>query len=145
VARIFVERPDMDDHLRQLFDQVMGNEAPTHAAECKVPLDVLETPGSLEIVADLVGVDPAAVQIVIARDTVVIAGDKRAGVCEHQEQATFHIAERGFGRFARAVRFDGAFDVGRAEATLRAGELRVRLPRIEDRRGREHRIPVRAD
>jgi HSP20 family molecular chaperone IbpA len=55
------------------------------------------------------------------------------------------VAERVFGRFGRAVRLTGAFDVGRAEATLRAGELRVSLPRIEERRGREHRIPVRAD
>jgi HSP20 family molecular chaperone IbpA len=43
------------------------------------------------------------------------------------------------------VRLNGAFDVGRADATLRAGELRVTLPRIEERRGRERRIPVRTD
>jgi HSP20 family molecular chaperone IbpA len=43
------------------------------------------------------------------------------------------------------VRLTGAFDAARAVATLRAGELRVTLPRIEERRGREHRIPVRTD
>jgi HSP20 family protein len=145
VARIFLERRSMDDEVRRLFEQLMGNDAAAHAVECKVPLDVLETPGSIEIVLDLVGVEPEAVQIVVARDTVMISGHKRAAVCEHREQATFHIAERVFGRFARAVRLTGAFDVGRAEAWLRAGELRVRLPRIEDRRGREYRIPVRTD
>jgi HSP20 family protein len=136
---------DMDDELRQLFEQLMGNETPAHAAECKVAVDVLETPQSLEVVVDVVGVDPADVQIAVARDTLLISGQKRAAACEHREQATFHIVERVFGRFARAVRLTGAFDIGGATATLRAGELRVRLPRIEDRRGREHRIPVRTD
>ena len=42
----------------------------------------------------------------------------------------------------RAVRLTGAFDAGKATATLSAGELRVILPRIEERRGRDIRIPV---
>ena len=134
----------MDDELRRLFEQLIGNEAQAHPAECNVAVDVLETRESLEIVADLSGVDPESVQIVIARDTVVFSGHKRAPVCP-SEQATFHIAERVFGRFGRAVRLTGAFDVARADATLRAGELRLRVPRIEDRRGREHRVPVRTE
>jgi len=135
----------MDDEVRRLFDQLIGNEAQSHPAECKVAVDVLETRESIEIVVDVVGVEPDAVQVVVARDTVLISGHKRAPVCQPDEPTTFHIAERVFGRFGRAVRLAGAFDVGRAEATLRAGELRVRLPRIDDRRGREHRIPVRTE
>jgi HSP20 family protein len=145
VARIFLERRDMDDDLRRLFDQITGTDARPPAAECSVPLDVVETSEGIEVVLDLVGVAPDAVQIVIARDTLVITGVKHAAACAHHGEATFHVAERVFGRFARAVRLAGAFDIARGDATLRAGELRVRLPRIEERRGREHRIPVRAD
>jgi HSP20 family protein len=74
----------------------------------------------------------------------VITGDKRPAACAHHE-AAFHLVERAFGRFARGVRLSGAFDAGRADARLRDGELRVTLPRIEERRGRELRIPVRTD
>jgi HSP20 family molecular chaperone IbpA len=35
--------------------------------------------------------------------------------------------------------------MGQATATLRDGELRVTLPRIEERRGRERRIPIQAE
>ena len=42
----------------------------------------------------------------------------------------------------RAIRLTGAFDAGKATATLSAGELRVMLPRIEERRGGDIRIPV---
>ena len=37
----------------------------------------------------------------------------------------------------------GAFDVPRARATLRDGELTIVLPKLEEeRRGRAHRIPI---
>ena len=108
-------------------------------------LDVVETSAGVEIILDVVGVQADAVQVVIARDTLVITGVKRPTACQHHDEATFHVAERVFGRFARAVRLSGAFDIARSDATLRAGELRVRLPRIDDRRGREHRIPIRTE
>jgi HSP20 family protein len=145
VARIFVERREMDDELRRLFDRLVQSEPPEHTAECPVALDVVETSAAVEIILDVVGVQADAVQVVIARDTLVITGVKRPTACQHHDEATFHVAERVFGRFARAVRLSGAFDVARSDATLRAGELRVRLPRIEDRRGREHRIPIRTE
>jgi hypothetical protein len=36
----------------------------------------------------------------------------------------------------------GAFDIGRARATLRDGELTILLPKLNDRRGQPHRIPI---
>jgi HSP20 family protein len=145
VARIFLDRREIDDDLRRLFEQLTGKDVRPHAAECRVPLDVVETSDGMEVLLDLVGVSPDAVQVVIARDTLLVSGVKQPSGCEHHGDATFHVAERVFGRFARAVRLAGAFDVARAKATLHAGELRVTVPRIEERRGREHRIPVRAD
>jgi HSP20 family protein len=145
VARIFVERREMDDELRRLFDRLVQSEPREHTAECPVALDVVETSAGVEIILDVVGVQADAVQVVVARDTLVITGVKRPTACQHHDEATFHVAERVFGRFARAVRLSGAFDIARSDATLRAGELRVRLPRIEDRRGREHRIPIRTE
>ena len=52
--------------------------------------------------------------------------------------------EREFGRFARAVRVSGAFDIGRATATLKDGELTVALPKMDERRGQAHPIGVTA-
>jgi HSP20 family protein len=146
VARIFLERRDKnDDELRRLFDELEGlQDRDNPGAECTMPLDVLETSRGIEVIMDLVGVSADAVQVVIARETLLIMGQKRPGRCEHHGSAAFHVAERVFGRFARVVRLTGAFDVREAVATLRAGELRVTLPRRDERRGREHRITVQA-
>ena len=73
---------------------------------------------------------------------LIVAGEK-APVPVTEDQ-TFHLVEREFGRFARAVRLTGAFDVQQGRATVRDGELTVVLPKLIDRRGRGHRIPVTA-
>jgi HSP20 family protein len=135
----------MDDDLRRLFDRLDdGARAAGAAAECTPAIDVVETTDGILVMMDIAGVARDSVKVVFVRNTLVIVGHKRPAACEDRH-ATFHLAERAFGRFARGVRLAGAFDGGRAEATLKDGELRVRLPRIEDRRGSERRIRVQAD
>ena len=123
-----------------MFDDDAGSGA---AGECAPPMDVLETAEGVEIVLDLPGVPVAHIRLLFSQGTLILAGRKLPAACAHRE-AAFHLAERSFGRFARAVRLNGAFDAGRATATLASGELRVVLPRIEERRGRDIRISISA-
>ena len=136
MARVFVERRDLPAHLLRLLDESRA------AAECTPPMDVLETATGLEIRIDIPGVNAADVEIVFADSVLLVAGQKLPHVCAHAD-AAFHVAERAFGRFARAIRVEGAFDAGRAAATLTSGELRIVLPRIEERRGTQLRIHIR--
>ena len=114
------------------------------AGECSLPLDVVETDKGIEVIADVPGVIASSITVLFSRNTLVIGGQKGPAACEHHA-AAFHLAERSFGHFARAVRLSGAYDAGAARATLVAGELRIVLPRIEDRRGAEIRIPIQAN
>jgi HSP20 family protein len=142
MPRIYLERHALGDDLRRLFDLLNGEaQAAGGAGECTTPLDVIESASAIELVMDVPGVDREHVQVLFARGTVLIAGTKKASACGH-DGATFHLAERAFGRFARAVRITDAVDAGRAHATLTNGELRIRLPRIDERRGREIRIAI---
>ena len=145
MPRIYQERRDLGDELRRLFDLLNGEaQAAGAPGECNPPLDVFESEAAIELVMDLPGVDRDHLQVLFARGTLLVAGTKRPAACS-DESATFHLAERAFGRFARAVRITGAVDAGRARATLSSGELRIVFPRIEDRRGREIRIPIETD
>ena len=131
----------MDDELRRLFDRLYEERAAGAAAECTPPLDVVETADGILVTLDLAGVPADSVKVVFARNRLVVVGHKLPATCENRH-ATFHLAERAFGRFARGVRLTGAFDAGRADASLKDGVLRVHLPRIEERRGGERRIRV---
>jgi HSP20 family protein len=94
----------------------------------------------LEISMDLPGVDPAAVRVIAKGSGILIAGEKVAR--RARTESSFHLVERGYGRFARVVRLDRAGDTSNARATLVNGELRISIPKIADRRGRAISITV---
>jgi HSP20 family protein len=137
------EAADLADDIRELFDDLSRSLDRSHRAysgECHPPLDVLETDEALEISVDVAGIPPAALRVLFRAGVLLIVGEKAPGPPTSEQ--TFHLVERAFGRFARAVRLAGAFDMQNSRATLRDGELTIVLPKIEDRRGRAHRIPV---
>jgi HSP20 family protein len=148
MAHIYLERravPPMDEELKTLFERLHERtEGREPRGECTPPMDVVETARAVELVMDLPGVALESITVLFVRNTLVVAGTKVLSRCAHG-RATFHLAQRTFGRFARGVRLAGAFDAGQAAATLRGGELRVTLPRLDERRGTELRIPVRTD
>lgn len=127
--------------LHELDQLVPGAATATH--ECRPALDVLETTAAIEVVVDLPGVPADSLRVAIRRNTLLIVGAKLSGPVD--PQARFHLAERGYGRFARVVRLGGAFDASRARAVARAGQLRIVLPRLDDQRGRVFMIAVEAE
>ena len=137
------ETNDLADDIRKLFDDLAGHlkqEQRAYSGECHPSLDVLENDDSVEVVVDVAGLAPDALRVLFRAGILIVAGEKApTPTGPHQ---TFHLVEREFGRFARAVRLTGAFDVQHSRATLREGELRIVLPKLEDRRNSPHRIPV---
>jgi HSP20 family protein len=124
--------------LTELDRDVPG--AATLTAECRPAIDVLETATALEVIVDIPGVTAESLRIAIRRSTLLVVGAKVSAPSDSRTR--FHLAERSYGRFARVVRLTGAIDATRARATTSAGELRVILPRLADRRGSIFMIPV---
>lgn len=110
--------------------------------ECMPVVDVFETDKSVEIVVDLPGVAPEALRILFKSGVLLIVGEKERPDLSKRGPASFHLVERDFGRFARAVRINAAIDGAQARARLVNGELRVVLPRIADRRGAGVLVPI---
>jgi HSP20 family protein len=139
---MFPHSPTLSAAIRRVFDELdRGDAAP--AGEYVPPLDLYELADAIVVVIDLPGVPSDAVQVLVKEGVLVVAGEKVAPTCAAaKDAARFHLAEREFGRFARAVRLTGPIDAPRADAALTAGVLRVRIPRLDDRRGAAIRIPV---
>ena len=135
MARIYVEQRDDGEALRRLAALL---EDPGGQGECVPPMDVVEHEDRVEITLDLPGVPRDGIRVVYTRGAVVVTGRKLPRTCERA--IAFHLAERSFGRFGRSVTLSGAFDAGRARASLAGGVLRIVLPRVEERRG--HDIPI---
>jgi HSP20 family protein len=148
------ETRDLAGDLRELFSDLaatLPSEQRVYSGECHPALDVLETQNAVEVIVDVAGVPVQAIRILFRGDTLLIAGEKAPGppsprgsgeANSGDAQPTFHLVEREFGRFARAVRLTGAFDIAGARASLTGGELTIVLPRLAERRGKSHRISL---
>ena len=135
------EPTEFREELRRIFQEL--NRFTSDDAlngECAPALDGLESDEAVEITMDLPGVPLDAVRVVAKRPTILIAGRKAPR--RARTDASFHLVERGYGRFARAVRVAAACDTSRATAGLRCGERRITIPRIKERRGRQVRIAI---
>ena len=134
------ESSEFADELGRLLKEIGRSAGSLLTAECSPPLDIYETDDAFEIAMDLPGVDLSAVRVVAKGNAVLIAGEKipRRG----RGDSSFHLVERGYGRFARVARLTKPCDSSQARATLVDGELRISLPKIADRRGRPTTIQV---
>jgi HSP20 family protein len=135
------ELGEFSDEVRRVYlelGRAFGSES--LAGECSPALDVFETDDSLEITVDLPGVDASTIRVIAKGDSVLVAGEKSAR--RTRAESSFHLVERGYGRFARVVRLGRACDTAHAKATLAGGELRVSIPKMTDRRGRSVTIAV---
>jgi HSP20 family protein len=129
---------------RLLEDLARGRPDRRHvvAGECMPVVDVFETEKTVEIVLDLPGVGPESIRILFKAGVLLIVGEKERPDLSKRGPASYHLVERDFGRFARAVRINAAIDGSQARARLAHGELRVVLPRIADRRGAGLIVPI---
>jgi HSP20 family protein len=133
------EVADFGEEIRRAFlDLGRTFGAGSLAGQCSPALDMYERDDAIEIVVDLPGVDPAAVRIVAKGDAVLIVGEKAAR--RPRPESSFHLVERDFGRFARAVRLGHSCDTATARAHFADGQLHIRLPKISERRDRA--IPI---
>jgi HSP20 family protein len=133
---------EIDDDTRRLLGEIERDFPAVRGltADCRPPLDVVETATSVEVVVDLPGVPASSVRVAIRHGSLLIVGAKPQGALE--PRASYHLAERSYGRFARIVQLNGAFDARKARAIVRGGQLRVVLPLLEERRGHLLSIPV---
>lgn len=135
------EAGEFADEVRRVFLE-LGRQfgAEPLVGQCVPAIDVLENEESVQITVDLPGITPAAVRVMARGESILIVGVKRPQ--GGRSESTFHLVERGFGRFARTVHLGRPCDTARARATLADGELRVSIPKIANRRGRTFDIAV---
>jgi len=125
--------------------RLLAVRRPAHPAieETEFPaIDVFETPADVVIEAELPGVDPAAIGVIASESLIVIEGTK-----EEQPgpgRVNFLCMERSFGVFRRVVLPGAAVDISRATAVCRDGILQVRVPKVDEKRGRVRVVPVTA-
>jgi HSP20 family protein len=145
-SSVDLDPADLAEDVQRLFDDLARRRADRRhmvAGECMPLVDVFETERTVEIVLDLPGVTAEGVRILFKGGVVLIVGEKeRPDLSKRASPASFHLVERDFGRFVRAVRVSAAIDGAHVKARLAGGELRIVLPRLKERRGAGILVPI---
>ena len=149
ISRLLVSADvgDLGQEVRRLFEDLARRRPDRRhmvSGECLPLQDVFETDRTIEIVLDVPGVTLEGCRVMVKNGVVLIVGEKERPEPAHGP-ASFHLVERDFGRFARAIRIHAAVDASKTHARLKDGELRIILPKVQERRGREIMVTVDTD
>lgn len=119
------------DRLFQEAMQIGENDQPL--GEWQPPIDVVETPAVVQILAELPGFTTADLRIEVRGTRVVISGIKSTTLPQAR-QVRFHCLERGHGRFTREIHVLSPVNTHQGTARLRDGLLILEFPKIQDKR-----------
>jgi HSP20 family protein len=120
--------------LDRLFQEAMQiGETDPPLGEWQPPIDVVETPAVVQILAELPGFTTADLKIEVRGTRVVISGTKSTALPEAR-QVRFHCLERGHGRFTREIHVLSPVNTHQGTAKLQDGLLILEFPKIQDKR-----------
>ena len=104
-------------------------------------VDLCESGSCVTVSVELPGVRAEQIEVALTNEELRVRGRKRKGA---PRGVISHLcSERSFGQFARTILLRWPVRKDAATAELKDGVLTVRLPKLEDRRGVEHKIEVK--
>jgi len=140
-----LELQRLRDRVGRLFaalQEATVAEDPLAAEAWAPPVDLCETAELIVLRVELPGLKAEHIRIGATNTQLRIYGEKKRHVTRNRILS--HLcSERSYGRFSRIVPLRWTVGVQDASAELGNGILTIRLPKIEDRRGVEFKIPVK--
>ena len=132
----------IQSEINRLFNNLLDLGVPGHESGAWIPnADILETQDALLVMVELPGLEAGDLALSVHGGNIIIKGEKRRP--DPEVEARFHAAERPFGRFRRVINLGAPVNTHQAEAVLEDGLLRIRFPKVPNRRGQEVPIEVR--
>lgn len=124
-------------HLREMMERML-RDSQAETSGWAPAVDIYETREAVVLVAELAGINPDSVHIIVDGDLVRISG-RREPTCP-ATGARYHRMEITSGEFVRSFRIRAPFSAKKVQARTDNGLLVITLPK--DRNRRTHTIPV---
>jgi HSP20 family protein len=106
-------------------------------------VDLVERENAFELHADLPGLEEKNIEVKVANGVLTIKGEKEENKEEKKED--FHMRERRFGSFERALRIPDGVDADKIEAAFKKGVLTVTLPKTAEAQKPVKKIEVKGE
>jgi HSP20 family protein len=115
--------------VEQLFEEIAGAPAPAGGAGMLMAprMDVVEDDKELRITAEMPGVSPDKVEVMVDDDLLTIRAERELE--QRTERKNYHLIERMQGGFQRTLRLPYPVDASQVQARFDDGVLTVTLPK----------------
>jgi len=144
MERRFAEMERMfEDIFRRPFSLLAASRRPgglPAAGEISPSIDVFEEGDDVVVKAELPGMKKEDLSVDFSDGTVTISGEKKQE--EKIDQKNYHMIERSYGSFTRSLRMPTEVRADKAKATFKEGVLEIRVPKTEEAKKKERKIPI---
>jgi HSP20 family molecular chaperone IbpA len=97
---------------------------------------IAESKDAIDVTAELPGVDEKDLDVTLANGMLTVRGEKRTERDEQDKEKNWHVVERSYGSFSRAIPLPSDPDAAKVEAKFDKGVLHIHLPKpLRWRRG----------
>jgi len=104
-------------------------------------VDVAETDKSIEVTADLPGVDEKDIRVELRNGVLWVSGEKKT--CSKEETKNMYRSERFYGAFERGISLPCDVEKGKIDASYHDGVLKVVMPKTHAAREEVTQIKVK--
>ena len=145
----FRDLGSLQERMNRLFDESFRGIAPRAGAEEDWALggswapavDIYEQEGNIVLNAEVPGVDPKDVDILIENNVLTLRGERKFER-EVKEENYLRI-ERAYGSFQRSFTVPATIQQDKIKAVFKDGVLEVSLPKAEEARPKQVKIDVK--
>ena len=131
----------IQSEINRLFDNLLDLDAGARESGSWIPIaDIVESDEVLLVTVELPGVAPADLVVSTHGGDVILVGEKSRPSITGTPRS--HVAERAYGRFRRVIHLGVPVNTHKADARLADGTLRIKFPKVANRRGEEVAIEV---
>lgn len=133
----------LQQEIERLFEGFSRNFSPFGAAHSTVPrMDVSETDKTIEVAAELPGLEAKDIQLALVDDVLTVRGEKKS---EHEEkQKDYHLLERSFGSFSRSLQLPEGIKAEDISAEIAKGVLKVTVKKPAPKQSKQIEIKTAA-
>ena len=113
------------------------------ADELSPKIDIAESKDAIDVTAELPGVDEKDLDVTLANGMLTVRGEKRTEREEQDKDKNWHVVERSYGSFSRAIPLPFDPDPAKVEAKFDKGVLHIHLPKPAEVAQKQQKIEIK--
>jgi HSP20 family protein len=113
----------------------------TGGGKLAIKLDVAETDKTIEVTAELPGVNEKEIDVSLSGDMLTIKAEKKSD--KEEKTKDYHLVERSYGTFQRSMQLPFQADAAKIDAKFDKGVLKLVVQKPAEAQTRQQKVEVK--